>query len=205
MRKAIHFLERRWNLSHGKAICGLDCDGVSDKFAYGSDKISQWRHNADLLHEGNTIWMRSKIDAPFQQVAGHMDDHYHYNDLTREQQLNTEVDGMAKAHLRLIITNATPNPTFAGSHIWQCTINGKEVTSSAANDIRALVYKEPMKAHLHKKGKLAAQHFDLVDWDATGRAMDTKPTLLQMWASKHASGFCGTGKMMHTFGYQQHS
>ena len=84
MRKAIHFLERRWNLSHGKAICGLDCDGVSDKFAYGSDKISQRRRNTDLLCEGNTIRTRSKIDTPFQRVAGHMDDHFGYNDLTRE-------------------------------------------------------------------------------------------------------------------------
>ena len=59
-----------------------------------------------------------------------------------------------------------------------------------------------MRTHFAVKGRLLAWAFDTVDWEALGNAVAIKPKLIQLWAAKFASGFCGTGKMLRIYGVQ---
>ena len=59
-----------------------------------------------------------------------------------------------------------------------------------------------MHTHLAAKGWLSGWAFDTVDWESLGNAVTMKPKLIQLWAAKFASGFCGTGKMLQHYGIQ---
>lgn len=43
--------------------------------------------------------------------------------------------------------------------------------------------------------------FEDVDWEAVKWALEGKPTLYKLWASKHASQFCGVGQKMVQMGF----
>jgi hypothetical protein len=53
--------------------------------------------------------------------------------------------------------------------------------------------------------RMSTTGFDLVDWDAVEKVMNDFPEMFQLWAAKHMSHFCGTGRMQLICGFWDHS
>ncbi len=52
-----------------------------------------------------------------------------------------------------------------------------------------------------KKKLIKSKHFHLVDWENVHRTIISLPRMLQVWITKHVSGFCGTNthlSLLHT-------
>ena len=58
-----------------------------------------------------------------------------------------------------------------------------------------------LKEHMVAKGIISVEGWNAIDWEALEVANRGFPKLFQLWAAKHASGFCMVGKMMKRWGY----
>ena len=84
-----------------------------------------------------------------------------------------------------------------------CIINGQGVSSDVGPSIRDSIHGSHVKEQLGAKGILVEVGWNAIDWDALEEANQGFPKLFQLWAAKHASGFCVVGKMMKCWGYWQ--
>ena len=75
---------------HGTAKYGPDCNAFNDKLENKNNRVLQRLKNADFLRERNTIEFKSKVNILFQWVEGYMDNHNHFENLTREDQLRKD-------------------------------------------------------------------------------------------------------------------
>ena len=89
-----------------------------------------------------------------------------------------------------------PRP-WSSARAWVCMVNGQVMSSSVGPAIRAQVYGRMMREHLVKKDRLTNTTFAWVNWEALGWSLMMKSQLFCLWASKFASRFCGTNKMLH--------
>jgi hypothetical protein len=79
-------------------------------------------------------------------------------------------------------------------NLWNVQVNNQVITS----DLQQTVYKH-CASQLGKKywEKKLDHNLGVIDWSATALAMSEITKTRQQWISKHSSGFCGVGKMMH--------
>lgn len=186
-------------IEEGKAtVC---CD--NEKGIYLAD--CKWVHlalrtkHADLIQAIRRLAANLPIEIEFRHVGGHQDKHKDFHELSRPSQLNVMMDHEAKRYLRhLLDMEYRPSvPTAIHGEGWRCTIDGSKATSCPGEAIRTAVYSDEICTHLHKHKGLSPEKFPCIDWEANGDALSSAPTLFSLWLTKHVSGCCGIGKMMH--------
>ena len=84
-----------------------------------------------------------------------------------------------------------------------CIIKGQGISSDVGLSIQDSIHGSHMKELLGAKGILLEAGWNAIDWDALEKANQEFSKLFQLWAVKHASGFCVVGKMMKHWGYWQ--
>jgi hypothetical protein len=119
----------------------------------------------------------------FSHVAAHQDDKTAYNDLSRESQLNCQMDFYAKqAILEHHDPQDGPTKRFPLEPI--CIFLGKnKLTSDKGDRLRFWAHKQLAKECYYKL-KLMFEEFELVDWEMVYEALHKDPRLFQIWAMK---------------------
>jgi hypothetical protein len=120
----------------------------------------------------------------YYHVKAHQGDGKVYGDLTRDAQLNCQMDYLAK---RAIYGAQTPQeaPTrwFPLEPI--CIFLGRsKLTSNKGERLRFWVHKQLAWSWIHDVSILFADQFNKVDWDMIHIALRRVPRMFQIWACK---------------------
>jgi hypothetical protein len=92
----------RHNITNGSVTIG--CDGIGAIQSVNTERICKSSHkHFDIIQSIKASMLKSTVQWNFRHVKGHQDDTIHYNDLTRESQLNICTDNMAKDSLQEMI------------------------------------------------------------------------------------------------------
>ena len=162
---------------------------------------SRWNH-ADLIRAIRKIKSELPIEIEFSWVEGHQDDDIALEDLPRMAQLNVHADRMAKDHLDTLIAQSRtaeglgPCDDRIEGEGWTIRLGCTKITGDPTLPLRDHVLSPPLRRYLAKKGILATNSFDRVDWDATAKAIDTYPPLFRLWAAKHVHNWSGVAQRM---------
>ena len=162
---------------------------------------SQW-HHADLIWAIRKIKSELPVEVEFCHVKGHQDDNIALEDLPRLAQLNVHVDRMAKDRLDVLIAQSRtaegigPCDDRLEGEGWTIRIEGTKITGDPTLPLRDHILSPPLQKYLAKKGILAEDAFDQVDWKATAKAIETYPPLFRLWAAKHVHNWSGVAQRM---------
>jgi hypothetical protein len=195
----------RHAITSGAVEVGLDGDQAM-KNIFGTWPLNPKQADYDLLKD-----LRKKIkDSPItwtgRWVEGHQDDQTQLDDLDRWGQLNVECDGLAKAYWNECMNNDSwlPNKGFADEG-WSVWIEGKKLTKLDKQALYDYCFSKRTKAYWSKKHNLTTELITNINWDACQQALHKLPFGKRRWLLKHATGFCGVGKMEQRRGNQDHA
>ena len=125
-------------------------------------------------------------------MESHLDTAHSIDHLTIPQRLNIWADNLAKhALITAHRTNRYTKPEYPGETV-RLFLDGHKVTSSIKRALYSSWGTRVAKTLFHNKKIIQSRHFHLVDWDNVDRTINSLPKMLQVWITKHVSGFCGT-------------
>ena len=58
------------------------------------------------------------------------------------------------------------------------------------------LHRRHLLTHMVQKEEISSRVWASINWWALEKATKLYPPLFQLWVAKHASGFCGIGRMM---------
>ena len=123
----------------------------------------------------------------FSHVKAHQDDGKDYGNLSRESQLNCQMD----YHTKRAIWETTDQQsntarTFPLEPI-SIFLGKNKLTSGVGDKLRFWAQKQLAKTRFYE-AKILFEEFDSVDWESVHTALHTVPRLFQIWASKQTMG-----------------
>ena len=191
-------------VTDGTIEVGLDGDQAM-KAISGDWLLSADHPDFDLLQDLRAKIARSPLTWKFRWIKGHQDATTLFSDLDRWGQLNVICDGLAKAFWNhCALTSAwLPNQTF-GDENWSVWIEGKKLSYLNKQQLYAYTFSARTTAYWHRKHSLPPELITSIHWDACATAMSKLPFGKKRWLLKHATGFCGVGKMELRRGNQDH-
>ncbi len=120
----------------------------------------------------------------YSHVKAHQDNGKAYGDLTRDAQLNCQMDYLAK---RAIYEAQAPQEAPARRFPLEpiCVFLGRsKLTSDKGERLQFWVHKQLAWSWFHNTSILFADQFDKVDWDMIHIALWRVPRMFQIWACK---------------------
>ena len=153
---------------------------------------------ADLLRAFKTLHQTSPLNIHYGHVPAHLDDHFSWDELTVEQQLNVQCDSLAKrAVVRAIKQYSADLKEDRGlqllpaerSAIFVCR---EKLTSDLAPDIRYNTSMDSAKLFLCTKRGWTDRQLEEVDWKHLNLCLKGKSPGYRIWLSKQHSDFCAT-------------
>ena len=187
------------------------CDGESavKRVNNSRTQVSNKSQHFDVINSILSCCDNLPIGIKLKHIKGHQDDHMPYSSLSRPAQLNIMVDYMAKAAATEAINTNTirrdyPLP-FSKCDIQIARKDGgvEKVCSNLITTIRDAIQRCQTRDYWAKKKDFQeTQH--LVDWELRGKGLKNLPLHKSRWYSKFTSGFCGTGKMLKRYRFQDH-
>ena len=184
-----------------------DCKGV---ITHGNDpdrKLKQGQAHADLIRVIQELVRALPIPVTFKYVPGHQDKHVPYRLLTLEQQLNVDMDKMAKKTLKRAIRRKQFITSILPLEKVRISINGNKVIRSPTDAIydsrgretartfyctrkKRSKSKEFFLPRRRRKARVKPADFDLIDFDSLDGAMTTWPQMFRVFYTKHITGCC---------------
>ena len=119
----------------------------------------------------------------FSHVKAHQDDGEAYCNLTRESQLNCQMDYHAKR--AIWETTEQHNITARAFPLEPISIflGKNKLTSGKGERLRFWAHKQLAKTRFYD-AKILFEEFDLIDWESVHTALHSVPRLFQIWACK---------------------
>ena len=188
------------------------CDNIAAIRVLNDDYLPDPSHKSyDLLQ---AIW-HSKRLIPIVwkgiHVKGHLDDHHRWSDLSRVEQLNVQMDFMAKDFWAHTYTpsltdgiETVPPPLSHAIHnegwtIWEKS-SGNKIIQADRNSLYSILSKPSLLSywtHSHQDDQLPRRlHPDtisLIDWPLVQKHMVQLSIADRRFTTKHASSQCGVG------------
>jgi len=87
---------------------------------------------------------------------------------------------------------------------WSVWVHGVKLMADPGAAICRHIFGEGLHAKLDDTGRIPADVFWDINWDAIGEVTAKTPQLFKLWMSKHASGCFGIGKNMKRLGFWDH-
>jgi hypothetical protein len=192
------------NLTQGSIEIGLDNTTAIDNVNAQGDLTCK-KSDFDLVYNIRQHVKDLPITCTFRHVAGHQDDHMDLSQLDRWELLNVEMDTRAKQHLASHFQPVPPvNIRFKYERV-TVRLHGRKLSRFNMKFLYSKAYEPEIRDYWIQKGHFTADTWDLVDWDLQGSCFDSVPLGFQVWLSKHATGWCGVGRMLKIYGFQDHS
>jgi hypothetical protein len=120
----------------------------------------------------------------YSHVNAHQDDHRAYSDLSREVQLNCQMDYLVK---KAIYEAQEPQGTHTRHFplVPICVFLGwNKLTSNKGEKLRFWVHNQLTRSWFHDASILFTDEFNKVDWEMIHIALRRVPRMFQIWACK---------------------
>jgi hypothetical protein len=203
--ETVAILCARYSITSGALEVGLDGDQAM-KNIFGNWPLHPKQADYDLLKDLRKKIKESPVTWTGRWVEGHQDDQLQFEDLDRWSQLNVECDGLAKDYWNACMESNSwlPNRGFADEG-WSVWIEGKKLTKVDKQALYDHCFSKRTKAYWSKKNNLTAELITNINWEACQKSLSKLPFGKRRWLLKHATGFCGVGKMEERRGNQDHA
>jgi hypothetical protein len=185
-----------YEIKSGHLSLSCDNDGALWRTAMQVPKVSHRQKHSDILRAIHYLKPLIPVSWTFSEVKGHQDDFIQYDDLDRISQLNVMCDSEAKRFLVAAIDQSTSQPYRIPFQGWRCRVLSEWQTDEVGPAVRKCIGRQRAREHLSTSGRLPSSVFDTINWDPIGDHLDSSAQLYRLWAIKHVSRFCATGKMM---------
>jgi hypothetical protein len=195
----------RHSITAGAIKVGLDGEQAMENI-FGTWPLHPQQADYDLLKDLRTKIHLSSVTWTGRWVEGHQDDQLQFEALDRWSQLNVESDGLAKEYWNscTIDDSWLPNNGFADKG-WSVWIEGKKLTKVDKHQLYDHVFANRTKAYWIRKHSIKKELITNINWDACQQSLKQLPFGKRRWLLKHATGFCGVGKMEQLRGNQNHA
>jgi hypothetical protein len=120
----------------------------------------------------------------FSHVKAHLDDNKKYSDLSRDAQLNCQMDYLAKSAIYEVPhTQHEQTKCFPLEPL--CVLLGpNKVTLDKGDQLWFWVHKQLACLTLHQTKTLLSHQIDWIDWEMVHTALCRVPQMFQIWACK---------------------
>ncbi len=191
----VHDICLQYGLMDGGIEIG--CDGQEALYRCFSPDFhpSPSDSHYDLLAAAHTLRDQCPITWSYRHVKGHQDDNP-TAELDRWARLNIEMDLRAKTHWYANQSQSQEIQYSIPGEPWSVWIQGRKVCVDIRNTLLDYIHGGEARNWWDQKGRFMTGTSAEVDWDACAQAMRSAPVTRRHWVTKHASGWCGVGKMM---------
>ena len=161
------------------------------------EKVQITNKHMDLVKAIRKMKMLLRTTVNIQHIYGHQDETISYSLLTREAQLNVQVDEQAQEALNDVCEEQkfVNQPVFQqeGYQLW---VNNEKIHCNFRKELRRYIGKINLRQYLYEKKLIAWNIFTDVDWELLDKFMSKQTREFKLWFTKHVTNFCGIGKMM---------
>ena len=227
MAVALHLLCNIYDITDGKIILGLDGKSALNSASSKWDPKCQ-KTDFDILWEARKQLAALPITVEFKWVEGHQDDkplmnlpadlhtgsRQHHGCLDNWAKLNIEADLKARDFWDRHHQRPVPNCKFTHERM-AVTLNGQKLAQFRLNHLYQAVKEPEIKRHWHRREAHLRNEpitdtewddmWQMTSWKPHGKAFRTLPMGKQRWITKHATGFCGVGRVLLRNQWQDHS
>ncbi len=179
------------------------CNGLSAlKKARNQYPTDPGEAHYDLISAIRQLRQLLPFKITFEHVKGHQDQGIP-TALTRLAWMNINMDKAAKA--KLLSVGPDKQQGSIPYEGWTCAIEGRRSIKHLVTDLRQHLNGKIILNHWATKERFSPQVAKTIDWDATGRAMNSLPLPQRQWVSKLAAKFLPDGKNMKRWGLRTQS
>ena len=190
----------------------INCDGLS-----AIQQLNYYRPgsyisglNFDLINAITAIRDKLPLQITFQHIKGHQDKGSAYSSLSRLAQLNVLADYLAKAEANRQV-NINSDHQYDSLPFSPCKviINTKsnktiKINSMLTKSLQVHLTVDKCWDYWVNKHKLKTWT-KAIDWELQSKSLNNVPSHQQRWLSKFLTGFCGVGKMLRQYRWQDHT
>ena len=183
-------------ISHTKICC--DNEGGLFKSSERRSRVRAGDPQADIERVARRVSARLPPGIEYEWVSSHQDSVKGWEDLSLEEQLNTECDIRAKGAVTssLNLPARVQQEQLLPLEPAAVIVRKSKQTSDPASGIRTtLEHKEAERFYRQELGWPTVT-FDCVDWNGLRLALEPKGDPFRLWLSKQVNGFCGTQSMV---------
>ena len=83
---------------------------------------------------------------------------------------------------------------------WHCFLGNSKITGDPRLPLLDHIGQQHARQFLLSRNRMSSEAFDDTDWEAVGQGLRSSTLAFRLWAAKHVSRFCGTGRMMALMG-----
>jgi hypothetical protein len=135
-------LMKHHQLDQGGVTMACDClSALHNIFDHNIDKPSQPHY--DLLHSCRLLIAESPATWYSRHVRGHQDDHKRYEDLDCWEQLNVDMDTLAKLHWQTVAHTNRPQFDLPTTNEWSVWHRNRRLTSWSDKVALQLIHEKP--------------------------------------------------------------
>ena len=195
---AIYFIEQSTNQPiKGRIKIGCDNEQAGYKSMMDDTKVSITHKHMDILKAIRRMRKTIETSTTSYHIYGHQDKHTPYHKLSREVQLNIQMDEIAQRILIETFENKgfVSQPVFPkeGYQLW---LKSMKIHSHYRTHLRRHIGSKNLQQYLYDKQIVAWNIYPLLDWDVLRSFMNNQTQEFRLWYAKHWTNFCGIGKMM---------
>jgi hypothetical protein len=202
--ETVGILCNRFAIKSGDIKVGLDGEQAMQNI-FGNWPLYPGQADYDLLKDLREKIKKSPITWTGIWVEGHQDEDTSFEDLDQWSQLNVESDGLSKDYWNSCMENEEwmPNKGFADEG-WSIWIEDKKVTKVDKQALYAYAFSNRTTKYWATKHHLTSELITDINWEACQKSLNQLPFRERRWLLKHATGFCGVGKMELLRGDKDH-
>jgi hypothetical protein len=181
------------DIRQGKATMACDClSALRNIFTNDYDKPSQAHY--DLIHACRSLVAESPILWQERHVYGHQDTRNPFHQLDQWEQLNIEMDTLAKA--QWIVHKQQQRPFFdlPSDSTWSIWHNGRRLTRWSEKTAQHLIHATTAKTYWTRKQRFQTHH--LPAWDALYQAFHATNLYKKLWIPKWLTSWVPIGKKL---------
>ena len=190
----------------------IHCDGLSaiQRLEYYRAGSFISGPNFDVVNAITALRDKIPLTIEFHHIKGHQDKGSAYNNLTRLAQLNVLVDHHAKAEAARQLQRNThhyyESLPFSPCDVFIFTHSNKnqKLISSLTKVLKEHLTIDTSRTYWIKKHKME-NWSRTIDWELRKKSLSNTPMHRQRWLSKYSTGFCGVGKMLRRYRWQDHT
>jgi hypothetical protein len=187
----------------GTIELGCDCEsGIIAIFEHTYDTPKQPHH--DLIHEIRKKLEASRLTWKFRHVRGHQDKHLPYNLLDMWEQMNVEMDSLAKTYWNETSSSTTPFYPLS-AHGWSLWVGPRKLSSWYRTSLYNHCQSHDILAHWSNRRAIPANLIHTIDWDACQDAVKKLGLNRSLWVPKWLAGFAPVGKVLQRNKLQTHA
>jgi hypothetical protein len=182
----------------------LACDGLSAlQQAFYDGPAVVTRPDFDLIHTIRHYLRVSQLKWTSQHVRGHQEDFKEWAELTWWEKQNVRMDHAAKD--KMLRPWTAPSQRISSHEGWSVWRGNQKQTFYNHDGIYTLLCERRVVDYWLRRGRLAPEATDRIDWEVLAKACDEESPGRLRWVTKHVTGVCGVGKFLERWQFQPHS